>query len=283
MKGGIRQSMAWLHTWSGLLVGWVLFMVFAAGTASYSRDEITLWMKPELHAAAHAAVPQAVALAHAVDTLQDKAPGSPRRIITMPTGRHRRHRPADRPRHRQRRAVDDVRRRDGPRRAAAGGGWRRRRDARRDGRPEHQRRGRPAAGDGVFLGQPAARHRQRREIRWFFTAWDGAAIAALARPGRPMWRLQLAAGGLAFALLPVLNGATGGAHLGTSIAHGLWPVAGFDLVALLLGAFLLYGSHYLGKAASGTTASAASASVAAPAPASAPIPAPTPSLAGSKP
>ena len=25
MKNGFRQSMAWLHTWSGLLVGWVLF------------------------------------------------------------------------------------------------------------------------------------------------------------------------------------------------------------------------------------------------------------------
>ena len=23
MKEGFRQSMAWLHTWSGLLVGWV--------------------------------------------------------------------------------------------------------------------------------------------------------------------------------------------------------------------------------------------------------------------
>ena len=30
MKNGFRQSMAWLHTWSGLLVGWVLFLVFAA-------------------------------------------------------------------------------------------------------------------------------------------------------------------------------------------------------------------------------------------------------------
>ncbi len=33
MKQGFRQSMNWVHTWSGLLVGWVLFMVFAAGTA----------------------------------------------------------------------------------------------------------------------------------------------------------------------------------------------------------------------------------------------------------
>ena len=44
MKEGFRQSMAWLHTWAGLLVCWILFLVFVAGTASYFRDEISLWM-----------------------------------------------------------------------------------------------------------------------------------------------------------------------------------------------------------------------------------------------
>ena len=47
MKEGFRQSMAWLHTWSGLLVGWVLRLIFMAGTSSYYRDEITLWMTPD--------------------------------------------------------------------------------------------------------------------------------------------------------------------------------------------------------------------------------------------
>ena len=42
MKESFRQSMAWLHTWSGLLVCWILFLVFTAGTASYFRDEISL-------------------------------------------------------------------------------------------------------------------------------------------------------------------------------------------------------------------------------------------------
>ncbi len=27
MKEGFRQSMAWLHTWSGLLVCWILLLV----------------------------------------------------------------------------------------------------------------------------------------------------------------------------------------------------------------------------------------------------------------
>ena len=43
-----RQSMAWLHAWSGLVVGWVLFAVFVTGTASYYRAEISQWMRPEL-------------------------------------------------------------------------------------------------------------------------------------------------------------------------------------------------------------------------------------------
>lgn len=47
MKDGFRQSMAWLHTWSGLVVGWVLFFVFVTGSAGYFTYEITRWMEPE--------------------------------------------------------------------------------------------------------------------------------------------------------------------------------------------------------------------------------------------
>lgn len=87
MKEGFRQSMAWLHTWSGLLVGWVLFMVFAAGTASYFKDEITLWMKPELHAIAQTSAPQAKTAEAAVDFLQQRGADAPRWFITLPTER----------------------------------------------------------------------------------------------------------------------------------------------------------------------------------------------------
>jgi uncharacterized iron-regulated membrane protein len=45
---GLRQSMAWIHTWLGLLAGWILFAMFLTGTASYFRPEITRWMQPEL-------------------------------------------------------------------------------------------------------------------------------------------------------------------------------------------------------------------------------------------
>ncbi len=47
-----RQAMAWLHTWSGLVVGWVLFAIFVTGTASYYRTDISDWMRPELSAGA---------------------------------------------------------------------------------------------------------------------------------------------------------------------------------------------------------------------------------------
>jgi len=87
MKEGFRQSMAWLHTWSGLLVGWVLFLVFAAGTASYFKDEITFWMKPERHRASLALPPQAQSAEAAVAALQQRAPDSQRWFINLPSER----------------------------------------------------------------------------------------------------------------------------------------------------------------------------------------------------
>lgn len=47
MKEGFRQCMAWLHTWTGLVVGWILFFVFLTGTTGYVKDEINRWMQPE--------------------------------------------------------------------------------------------------------------------------------------------------------------------------------------------------------------------------------------------
>jgi len=87
MRAGLRQSMAWLHGWSGLLVCWVLLLVFCGGTASYFKDEITLWMKPELHRAAAAPVPPAEAATLAVAFLQRNAPRSPRWFISLPDER----------------------------------------------------------------------------------------------------------------------------------------------------------------------------------------------------
>lgn len=44
----ITQSMSWLHTWCGLLIGWVLFAIFLTGTLAVFDKEISWWMQPEL-------------------------------------------------------------------------------------------------------------------------------------------------------------------------------------------------------------------------------------------
>lgn len=48
MKDTLRQSMGWLHTWCGLLLGWVLFGVLLTGSLAVFYTEINLWTTPEL-------------------------------------------------------------------------------------------------------------------------------------------------------------------------------------------------------------------------------------------
>ena len=61
---GIRQSMSDLHTWAGLLLGWVLYAMFLTGTVSYFKDELSQWMRPELTRSAQ--VPDQAVAASAV-------------------------------------------------------------------------------------------------------------------------------------------------------------------------------------------------------------------------
>lgn len=81
MKQGFRQSMAWLHTWGGLVFAWLLFAVFFAGTLSFYREELTLWMQPELHHA-QSGPDQGVAAALAV--LRQRAPSAKSWTISLP-------------------------------------------------------------------------------------------------------------------------------------------------------------------------------------------------------
>jgi uncharacterized iron-regulated membrane protein len=48
MTGGLRQRMAWLHTWVGLWVCWLGFAIFLTGTLSVFVNPISGWMRPEL-------------------------------------------------------------------------------------------------------------------------------------------------------------------------------------------------------------------------------------------
>lgn len=81
MTRGFRQSQSTLHTWSGLLLGWVLFIIFVAGTAAYWREALNRWMRPETPR-----IEQPLqALAAAERFLHGKAPGAKTWFITMPT------------------------------------------------------------------------------------------------------------------------------------------------------------------------------------------------------
>jgi uncharacterized iron-regulated membrane protein len=73
VKQGFRQSMAWLHTWTGLLLGWLLFAIFVTGTSAYFQEETTRWMTPEVRSVP---VDPARGFAAATDWLQREVPGA---------------------------------------------------------------------------------------------------------------------------------------------------------------------------------------------------------------
>lgn len=85
MKEGFRQSMAWLHTWTGLVVGWILFFVFVTGTVGYVDDELSRWMRPELPLpTTQKVVDMDATLGLALNRLEQVAPGAKSWSITLP-------------------------------------------------------------------------------------------------------------------------------------------------------------------------------------------------------
>ena len=84
---GIRQSMSDLHTWAGLLLGWILYAMFLTGTVAYFKDELSQWMRPEL--AYQLEVPDPAVVAQRIaDELDNIAPGSPQWSIRLPDARN---------------------------------------------------------------------------------------------------------------------------------------------------------------------------------------------------
>ena len=83
MKGGLRKSMTWLHTWSSLIVIWILFAIFLTGTTSFFRAEITHWMTPEHHVSTPVDQP----LHAAVEYLEFVAPYGETWQISLPDSR----------------------------------------------------------------------------------------------------------------------------------------------------------------------------------------------------
>lgn len=81
---GLRQSMSWLHTWAGLIFGWVLFAMFLTGSLAFFRPEITRWMQPEIQVQP---APAVEAVATAQRHLAEHAPDARRWFITPPSDR----------------------------------------------------------------------------------------------------------------------------------------------------------------------------------------------------
>ncbi|WP_313741451.1 PepSY-associated TM helix domain-containing protein [Pseudomonas sp.] len=84
MREGFRQAMAWLHTWTGLIFGWLLFAIFLTGTLSYFKEEISHWSQPEIQR--HALDP-ANSLALAQRYLQHNAGSASGWFIRLPSER----------------------------------------------------------------------------------------------------------------------------------------------------------------------------------------------------
>src|SRR5688572_5596749 len=52
----LRQSMAGLHTWGGLLPSWLLYVIILAGTIACFDKELERWMRPALHQGAESSM-----------------------------------------------------------------------------------------------------------------------------------------------------------------------------------------------------------------------------------
>ncbi|WP_082665302.1 PepSY-associated TM helix domain-containing protein [Sphingopyxis sp. H115] len=83
MKTGFRQSIAGLHSWSGLILGWLLFAIALSGTATVFRSEISGWMRPEVVAT----TPPDAAIKAAVRWLEAHHPKAAGWYLTAPDER----------------------------------------------------------------------------------------------------------------------------------------------------------------------------------------------------
>lgn len=92
MKETFFRTLSWLHTWAGLLVCWVLLLIFFAGSLSYFRHEISLWAEPELHRGAfqdYQANQVVSQLDKGQDYIESHSPAEAQRwLINFPTQRN---------------------------------------------------------------------------------------------------------------------------------------------------------------------------------------------------
>ncbi len=84
--GTFRQCMSWLHTWAGLVLGWLLYFIFLTGTLGYFDTEIDRWMQPELPRV-DKTLSQRQLLIMAEQHLEQVAPDTSRWIVNLPSDR----------------------------------------------------------------------------------------------------------------------------------------------------------------------------------------------------
>jgi uncharacterized iron-regulated membrane protein len=87
-QGSFRQSMSWLHTWAGLVLGVLLYFMFVTGTVGYFNREVDRWMQPEMPTLA-SEVPQAKMVELALNRLAQTTPSAKEWYVSLPatTGR----------------------------------------------------------------------------------------------------------------------------------------------------------------------------------------------------
>ncbi|BCO31416.1 iron uptake protein [Thiohalobacter sp. COW1] len=83
MHRSFRESMRWLHTWAGLVLGALLLAIFWTGTLSVFDKEIDRWMMP----ATRLAPADTVALEPALATARRIAPDAPNWRFMLPSER----------------------------------------------------------------------------------------------------------------------------------------------------------------------------------------------------
>ena len=82
MRKTFTLSMLWLHTWAGLVLGWLLFAIWLAGSICVFWWEIDYWGTPERHAVPVAE--RSVLVQSAVTYLQRTAPNAKHWSISLP-------------------------------------------------------------------------------------------------------------------------------------------------------------------------------------------------------
>jgi len=86
-REGFRQAMSWLHTWAGLILGWLLFAIFLTGTLSFFKNEFNLWMRPEMHGLQPVDATDPQVAQKALDALARKVPNVTQWIMHLPDDR----------------------------------------------------------------------------------------------------------------------------------------------------------------------------------------------------